>query len=122
MNNEKLSHLSSVALIVCSCAILFGTTLTGLNLNHEDYSYYENRNLFSRPKLSLEGIMDGSYFTDLDTYIKERSAKREAFLRFSTFIDLHVLHRPVVNDVVVTKESLLPFNEYEIVSDYNINY
>ena len=122
MNKEKLSHLSSVALIVCSCAILFGTTLTGLNLNHEDYSYYENRNLFSRPKLSLEGIMDGSYFTDLDTYIKERSAKREAFLRFSTFIDLHVLHRPVVNDVVVTKESLLPFNEYEIVSDYNINY
>ena len=66
--------------------------------------------------------MDGSFFTDLDTYIKERATARETFLRLSTFIDLYILRRPVVNEVVIGKDTLLPYNNYEIVSDYNVNY
>lgn len=122
MNKEKISHVSSIVFVGCACAMFLGTTLTGIRLNPSQYSYYENRNLAACPKATVEGVMDGLFFSELDTYIKERSAAREAFLRLSTYIDLHVLHRPVVNDVVITKNTLLPYNEYEVVSEYNINY
>jgi hypothetical protein len=96
--------------------------ITGVILTPSQYSYYENRNLSSSPEITVEGIMDGSFFTNLETYIKERTAVRETFLRLSTFIDLYILHRPVVNEVVIGKDTLLPYNNYEIVSDYNVNY
>lgn len=122
MNKEKILHLSSLVFIACSCVLLIGAMITGVILTPSQYSYYENRNLSSSPEITVEGIMDGSFFTDLETYIKERSAVRETFLRLSTFIDLYILHRPVVNEVVIGKDTLLPYNNYEIVSDYNVNY
>ena len=122
MNRETVARVSSVTLIALVCVLLLLAAVSGVLLSDEQYSYYENRNLASFPAPSLEGIMDGSFFTAFDTYIRERSAAREAFLRADTFIDLHLLHRPVVNDVVITEEALLPFNPYETVSEYNINY
>ncbi len=122
MEKERILHKSSVIFIVIFCVLLLCAMITGFLLSPERYSYYENRNLSACPELTAEGVMDGSFFTDLDTFVKERSVAREIFLRLSTFIDLHILHRPVVNDVVITKNSLLPFNNYEIISEYNINY
>lgn len=109
-------------LIAVFCVILALAMLSGFILTDDQYSFYENRNLAAFPELTLDGVMDGSYFTALDTYIKERSAAREGFLRLSTFIDLYLLRRPVVNDVVITRDTLLPFNDFEVVSDYNVNY
>jgi len=114
--------LTSLVFIACVCVLLVGAMITGVTLTSSQYSYYENRNLSAFPEVTVEGIMNGSFFTDLDTYIKERSTVRESFLRLSTFIDLHILHRPVVNEVVITKDTLLPFNNYEIISDSEINY
>ena len=122
MKKEKITHLLSVIFIACFCLLLTVATAMGLILNPEQYSYYENRNLSAAPELTVDGVMDGSFFTDFDTFIKERSSSREAFLRLSTFIDLYILHRPVVNEVIVAKDTLLPYNDYEIVSDYNVNY
>lgn len=122
MNKERILHLSSLTFIVFFCILLFLAMITGVILTPYQYSYYENRNLSSFPEITVEGIMDGSFFTDFDTFIKERAMVREVFLRLSTFIDLHILHRPVVNEVVITEDTLLPYNNYEIVSDYNVNY
>ena len=122
MNKEKLSHLSSLILIICFGVLLIGAMITGVVLTSSQYSYYENRNLSSFPEITVEGVMDGSFFTGLDTYIKERSIAREPFLRLSTFIDLHILRRPVVNEVVIRDNTLLPFNDYEVISEYNVNY
>ena len=108
--------------VACFGVLLIGAMITGVILTPSQYSYYENRNLASFPEVTVEGVMNGSFFTDLDTYIKERSTVRESFLRLSTLIDLYILHRPVVNEVVIDKDTLLPFNNYEIVSDSNINY
>lgn len=108
--------------VACFGVLLIGAMITGVILTPSQYSYYENRNLASFPEVTVEGVMNGSFFTDLDTYIKERSTVRESFLRLSTLIDLYILHRPVVNEVVIDKDTLLPFNNYETVSDSNINY
>lgn len=121
MNKKSIFHISSLALIVFFCILLLGAMITGLLLTPSSYSFYENRNLASFPELTAENIMDGSFFTNLDTYIKERSSAREAFLRLSTWIDLHILHRPVVNEVVITKDTLLPYNRHEILSNDNLN-
>ena len=122
MNKEKILHLSSMIFVACFGVLLIGAMITGVILTPSQYSYYENRNLASFPEVTVEGVMNGSFFTDLDTYIKERSTVRESFLRLSTLIDLYILHRPVVNEVVIDKDTLLPFNNYETVSDSNINY
>lgn len=122
MEKEKLLHRSSVIFVSVFSVLLLCAMIMGFLLSPWQYSYYENRNLSACPELTIEGVMDGSFFTDFDTFVKERSVVREVFLRLSTFIDLHILHRPVVNEVVITKDTLLPFNDYETVSEYNINY
>ena len=122
MEKEKLLHRSSVIFVSVFSVLLLCAMIMGFLLSPWRYSYYENRNLSACPELTIEGVMDGSFFTDFDTFVKERSVVREVFLRLSTFIDLHILHRPVVNEVVITKDTLLPFNDYETVSEYNINY
>jgi len=77
-------------------------------------SYYENRTLEPVPKYSAAGIMDGSYFTALNTYLQEHTAGRNTLLRWETMLNLKILRRPVVNEVVIGKDVLLGWQDFWI--------
>lgn len=79
------------------------------------FSYYENRNLAQRPEPTRESVLNGSYFSALDTYLKEHTSDRDEVLEAETKMNLNILKRPVVNDVVIGDGILLPYNEYEAV-------
>ena len=77
-------------------------------------SYFENRSLAGIPVYSDAGVMDGSYFTALDTYLQEHTAGRNTLLRAETILNLKLLHRPVVNDVVIGKDVLVGWQDFWI--------
>ncbi len=77
------------------------------------WSYFENRALTPRPALSREAVADGRYFQELEKYLCDHAAGRGSALKLSTLADMKLLRRPVVNDVVVTDDVLLAYNEYE---------
>ncbi len=77
-------------------------------------SYYENRILEALPPYTAAGVLDGSYFSSLNTYLQEHAAGRNTLLRLETLINLKVLRRPVVNDVVVGDDVLLGWQDFWI--------
>ena len=77
-------------------------------------SYYENRSLAHLPEYSVEGMLDGSYFSALNTYLQEHTAGRNTLLRWKTMLDLKLLRRPVVNDVVIGEDVLLGWPDFWI--------
>jgi hypothetical protein len=92
--------------------------------NDGEYVYFENRVLAQMPELTAENVVSGSYFTGVESYLKDHAAGRNTLLKINTELELLVnvklLNCPVVNETVILDDVLLPFNDYETVSDENI--
>lgn len=93
---------------VCFLAFLGAGLAATVLRRPETVSYFENRALAAFPARSAQSIGDGSYAAQLETYLDDHAALRNTLLACKTRIDL-ALRRPVVNEVVVTKERLLPY-------------
>lgn len=95
--------------------VLAMATVPGLLVLHSQYNttaYYENRTLAARPDLNWESLWDGSYGTRMESWFSDHTPLRTTLLRAETALQLYVLGRPVVNDVVVTEDVLLPEMSY----------
>lgn len=88
--------------------ILLALMLATILLPKERYSYYENRQLSDYPELTVESVLSGQLFDELETMFCDYAAGRSTLLRMSTWCDVNLFRRPVVNDVVVTDDILLP--------------
>ncbi len=94
-------------------AVLFAVPLLILLRGaHIHASVHENRTLAQIPVLSKEALLDGSYFSAWDTWLTDHIGGRERLMAWNTWLDYRLLGRPVVNDVVVDSEVLLPFQTY----------
>jgi hypothetical protein len=82
---------------------------------HETAAYYENRSLAAFPDITLEALWEGTLGSDLETWYSDHFPGRATLLKADTALQMDVLGRPVVNDMVVTEGVLLPkldFSEY----------
>lgn len=111
----KIQKAANVFFVLCFLCILFIGMLVTIAKPKETDSYFENRTLASVPVLSRASLLSGSWFSDWETYLKDHAAARNTLLKAGTYIDLFVLKRPVVNDIIVTDKSLLAYNNYEVV-------
>lgn len=84
--------------------------------NREDvYSYYENRLYAEMPEISAENVIEGDFFNQLESFLCDHAAGRQTLVKAKTETDIRLLKRPVVNDVVIGDDVLLPFNAFEKV-------
>ena len=90
---------------------------------HETTAYYENRSLAARPDLNWETLWDGSYGSRFETWYSDHAPLRTTLLKTETNLLMNLLGRPIVNDVVVTQEVLLPKMDYSEYTrkDYETN-
>jgi len=96
-------------LVTAAFLLFLGLALAATLLREEEtYSFFENRTLAPKPVYSAQADGDGSYFSGWERYLSDHAAGRKTLLRLKTRLDL-ALGRPVVNDVVVTEEALLPY-------------
>ena len=65
----------------------------------EKGSFYENRRLAVFPVPSVETVLDGTFFSDVETYISDHFACRVPLLRLNVRKEL-ALHNPVVPSIV----------------------
>jgi hypothetical protein len=105
----------------CFLVFLFIIMTVTIAKPKETASYYENRLLASAPVYDFVSFTNGDYFGGWEDYLVDHSAGRNTLLKLSTYIDTHVIHRPVVNEVVVTDDMLLGFNEFETVDTGSIS-
>jgi len=99
---------------------LFGVPVLSATTASEDYSIFENRQMASFPKFSRELLFNGQYSQAWENYLSDRIVRRNKMLSAYTALEKDILKKRVVNDVIVSENTLLPFNEYERVNDSEI--
>ena len=77
------------------------------------WSYYENRNLAHPAELSVETLLDGTFPASVEPVLQDHAAGRNTLMKLSVWVDLHLFHRPVVNQVIPADGMLLGWNPYE---------
>ncbi len=115
MNHARPKRFQLIFAILFIAGILAFLAINGaaaIIRKPESTSYYENRNLASLPEASRSGILDGSYFSALNTYLQDHTVGRNTLLRIETLLNLRLLHRPVVNEVVVRDSVLLAWPDF----------
>lgn len=108
---EKRIKAGFLAIIALALAVSFAGTLYRAAFSSYDSLFYENRSAAPLPEASFASLWDGGYMTDLDEYLSDQYIARTRLIKAQTLLDL-LLRRPVVNDIVVGEDLLLPFHGY----------
>jgi len=74
-------------------------------------SYWENRALAGVPELTVEGVLDGSFFTKVESCFSDHVVGRDAIMALNTKIEL-AMGKPVVSGQVAEGDVLLDFHGY----------
>jgi len=96
----QIGFLGLVVLLITAIPLLtVFSTETGV-------SFYEQRALAGLPVPTKETVLNGEFFTGIETFIQDHIFARDALLKLNTAAEL-ALDRVAVNNLVVTEENLL---------------
>ncbi len=104
MNRSSRLFLSAVVL-----AILFGLPLLTLLPPWGTSLFYEQRNAAPIPTPSAQKLYSGALAQELEAAVSDHIAGRNTLIRTNLRLEL-LLSRPVVNELVVASDVLLPFH------------
>ena len=89
-------------------AVLVAVPLGVALWSHKETSaYYENRTLAAKPELTAESLWDGSFGSGFESWFSDHTPGRTTLLKLDTVVQLKLLHRPVVNDIVLDADGVL---------------
>lgn len=92
--------------------IILTVSLVTFSKNNLSASFFENRVLEEAPEFSQDRLISGKYFEGWENWLTDHAAGRDTLLKINTWLELNLLHKPVVNNVVVQDKVLLGFNQY----------
>lgn len=78
--NEKES-LTKYPLVLCMAVMIFAMLLGYIFEKQTDFSDMENRFLAKRPSVTAEGLLDGSFMSDFETYTNEQIPLRNGLVK-----------------------------------------
>ena len=109
-----MEHFSQRAFLLCLLAALLAVPAgTALWSRKTTAAYYENRSLAEFPAVTAESLWDGTLGGNLESWYSDHVPGRTTLLKADTAVQMNLLHRPVVNEVVSAADVLLPFLDYE---------
>lgn len=114
-----MKKIYSVTIIAVFLAIIFLVPILTKIETPVAYSPYENRNMAKPPVFSIDGLFSGEYLPLWDEYFSDHIWKRTDIFRMYNYLEIKILKKPVVNEVVVQSNILLPFTEF---SDAEYDY
>ena len=76
----RRQHWHNEMMLLITFVLLIGFTVVSLIVKDRTFSDNENRTLAQRPQLTKEGVQDGSYFTDLSSYLADQIFGRDTWL------------------------------------------
>ena len=109
MKNKKLANLF---LVFCFFAFLAAALLITMTKPKAGWSYYENRGLKAWTAPTAESVADGSFCQNAEAMLQDHAAGRNTLLKSSTWADLNLVRRPVVNQIIPSEDILLHYLAY----------
>ena len=122
MKTYKIANILFVSVFLIF--ILLGMAVT-IFKPKESVSYYENRTLAAQPEIKAELMLESDYFYRWERFLTDHAAARSTLVRLGAYIDLNIVKRPVVNDVITVNtfsgdDLYLGFNAYETIDPQSI--
>ena len=103
-----MNRISKRAFLALLLAVLFAVPAGVILWSHrETTAYYENRTLAERPALTWQSLWDGTFATAFESWFSDHAPGRTTLLEADTAVQMKVLHRPVVNDIVLSADGVL---------------
>ncbi|MDO4521866.1 MAG: DHHW family protein [Eubacteriales bacterium] len=87
-------------------AMIFSAAGISLLKPSTDFSEKENRVLAQHPGVTLEGVLDGSFSKDYETYLADQFFARNAWIGFKTMTE-RSLGKQEINDIYFAKDGYL---------------
>lgn len=115
---KKINLANAVFLLIFLGAMVAFPVWTALGPKNS-FSSYENRSLAGKPEISATRLLDGSLFSDIDTFLSDRLAWRDGLLTMSTWLDYSLTGKEVVNDQVIAGDVLVPYQGF---SKWDLGY
>lgn len=109
--SEKLIYILLTVIFFTVLAVFF---ITSVIAEDRDFSEAENRNLAKQPVFSVTSVMNGKFMTDIESYLSDQFAFRDAGVAVKTVFS-RILGKSSVNGVYIGKDNRL----YEIPSVVN---
>ena len=107
--SKKLADILFVSAFLIFIAVISAVTIVKPKLQ---VSYYENRTLWQRPDTKFSSMLVNNYFNRWERFLCDQAAGRQTLVQLATRIDLNVIRRPVVHDVVVSEGVFLRYNGF----------
>ena len=96
------------ALLLCALLLVPALTLYGLVKSPSGWSAEENRALAALPQVSAASVWNGTLAQNAEEFYKDHIFARRLLLKLDTAVQMKLLGRPVVHDVVLGDTALLP--------------
>ena len=109
MKAKKLADIIFVTAFLIFIIVISIVTIVKPKLQ---VSYYENRTLWQRPDTKFSSMLVNNYFNRWERFLGDQAAGRQTLVQLATKIDLNILKRPVVNDVVISEGVYLRYNGF----------
>ncbi len=103
ISREKIQAFLTVGVL---CGILLTFTIADFIKEDRLYSERERRVLASRPELTREGIMDGSFMEDYEAYVTDQFVARDKWIDLKTGVDL-ALQKQEIKGVYLCEDDYL---------------
>ena len=107
---KKIAEILIICIFIA--AMITASVFTILDRDKKT-SYYENRSFATMPEFKKDALMNGSYFSQLESFLTDHAGGRKKMLELKTEADLDLFQRPMVNDVVVQDDLLLSYCEFD---------
>ena len=105
MEREKASLYEKITgCVVAAACVIFAAAL--LILPKQDWSENENRRLAAFPELTLSGLAEGEYLSDVEEYLTDHFPARDVFVSINTRVSA-ALGRQELNGVYLGKDGFL---------------
>ena len=101
-----MKRILQTAFLALTVLLLLAVPLLTAFSTQDTVSFYEQRMLAVFPSPTPENVLDGSYFTAIETYLKDHIFRRDTLLKLNTATEL-ALDRVSVSGLLVTEEALL---------------
>lgn len=97
---------NAIRTVVFLCAILLLFFIADIVQKDRVFSEGENRILASRPKLTKETLLDGTYMKEYETYLNDQFVGRDNWITIKTGMDM-LLQKKEINGVYLGKDDYL---------------
>lgn len=111
-----MNKIKDIIYIIGFLFIIFIMGILFIIMPQKKVSFIENRNLAEKPSPSMQSLISGELFSKFDTYLSDQIPGRDTLVKYYTEINLYVLGKKKVNNVVIGKDGYLlgfkPFKEF----------